>query len=147
MNESHRFQGYRLSPAMAFLLGASLLFPAACATEPETTPVSEIQQASKPQRLVGQWVRSDGGYLLEIRRVHSSGRLEATYHNPSPINVGTAELKQDEGQLAIFVELRDKGYPGSYYELLYDEKADQLTGNYFQATQQMLYEVVFMRRP
>jgi len=131
---------------MAFLLGALLLFPAACADEPEATSVTEIEEASNPQILLGQWVRPDGGYVLEIHRVHSSGKLDATYHNPRPINVGTAELRQEEGKIGIFVELRDQGYPGSYYELLYNEKEDLLTGNYFQATQQAVYEVVFVRR-
>ena len=99
-----------------------------------------------PQRLLGPWARTDGNYVLEIRRVRSCGKLEVTYNNPRPIHVETAELKQDDAKIGIFVELQDQGYPGSYYELTYNEKDDLLSGKYFQATQQAVYEVVFVRR-
>jgi hypothetical protein len=71
--------------------------------------------------------------------------VEATYHNPRPINVETAELRNKKGELSVYIELRDQGYPGSYYELIYNEEDDALTGKYFQATQQAFYEVGFVR--
>jgi hypothetical protein len=78
--------------------------------------------------------------------VRSNGRVEARYLNPRPINVGTAELRKNEESIGMFIELRDRGYPGSYYELTYNEEDDVLIGKYFQATQQTVYEVVFVRR-
>jgi hypothetical protein len=61
--------------------------------------------------------------------------------------VETAELRREDDQLGVFIELRDRGYPGSYYELVYSVNEDALVGRYFQALQQMVYEVIFVRRP
>jgi hypothetical protein len=117
-----------------------------CATEQSSTVEKPSEKGINPQRLLGEWVRADGGYLLNIRRVRTSGRLEATYHNPRPINVETAELRRDGNNVGVFIEMRDVGYPGSYYELVYNEEEDTLSGKYFQATQQTMYEVVFVRQ-
>jgi hypothetical protein len=73
-----------------------------------------------PQRLVGWWVRPDGGYVLELREVTKKGGLMAAYFNPRPINVGRAEWSQKDGRLTVSVELRDVNYPGSTYTLQYD---------------------------
>jgi len=127
-------------------LAIAVLLLAACGGEPEKTEVVPSEQLVNPQKLVGQWMRTDGNYMLNIRRVRSSGKLEATYHNPRPINVETAELRQEAEEIGVFIELRDRGYPGSYYELLYREEEDMLVGKYFQATQQAVYEVAFVRR-
>jgi hypothetical protein len=51
----------------------------------------------------------------------------------------------DDGTLAVFIELRDVNYPGSKYSLRYDPAADQLKGFYFQAIEQQLYEIEFIR--
>jgi len=96
-------------------------------------------------RLMGRWVRPDGGYVLELKEIGSDGRLKAAYFNPRPVNVGKAEVIRKEGTLVIFVELRDVNYPGSIYLLRYDQKTDRLTGTYFQAAQRETYEVVFER--
>lgn len=42
------------------------------------------------------------------------------------------------------VELRDTGYPGSTYTLLYDPDKDALLGLYYQAVQRRNFEVVFV---
>lgn len=81
-------------------------------------------------KIVGQWVRDSGGYVLDIRNVQSDGRLEAAYLNPKPINVSKAIANIKTGQIDIFVELRDKYYPGSYYTLTYDSQSDLLIGVY-----------------
>jgi hypothetical protein len=128
------------------ILGIAILFLVSCEVEPEKSAAPFAEETANAQRLIGQWVRPDGGYVLEISRVRSNGRLDATYHNPRPINVETAELRQDGEKIGVFIELRDTGYPGSYYELIYSEKDDLLVGNYFQAAQQTTYEVVFVRR-
>ena len=64
------------------------------------------------KKLVGRWVRPDGGYVIHIRNVHADGKLQATYFNPRPIHVSQARVTQKEGEIQILIELRDAGYPG-----------------------------------
>ncbi len=79
-----------------------------------------------PQRLIGRWVRPDGGYILQILEAGVAGTLKAGYFNPRPINVGKAEWRINGGALTVFVELRDVNYPGSTYTLQYDPVSDRL---------------------
>jgi hypothetical protein len=51
----------------------------------------------------------------------------------------------EDGNLLVFVELRDQGYPGSTYTLAYQPDSDRLVGIYFQAAVQQHFEVVFQR--
>jgi hypothetical protein len=96
-------------------------------------------------RLKGRWRRPDGGYVLEIREIDASGKMVAAYFNPRPINVSRAEASQEGTTTKVFIELRDKNYPGSTYTLTYDPGSDQLKGTYFQAALQQSFEVVFVR--
>jgi hypothetical protein len=96
--------------------------------------------------LSGKWLRPDGGYVLEIRSVDdASGKLEAAYLNPRPINVSKAQATRDGGSVKVFVELRDVNYPGSTYTLAYDPASDQLKGDYFQAALKQTFDVYFTR--
>ena len=95
--------------------------------------------------LVGRWQRTDGGYVIDIRRVAPDGSVQAAYFNPRPIHVARAGARQIKGYLAVEVELRDAGYPGSTYTLLYDPDRDLLLGRYYQAAQQQTFEVIFTR--
>jgi hypothetical protein len=95
--------------------------------------------------LQGRWLRPDGGYVLEIRAVDSSGKIEAVYLNPKPINIARAEATRDGSTVKVFVELRAPGYPGSTYTLTYDPKGDRLAGVYFQAALQQRFDIVFVR--
>jgi hypothetical protein len=97
------------------------------------------------QRLVGQWQRPDGGYVIQIRRVGAEGDLDAGYFNPRPINVSKAMASVKEGKVEVFIELYDEGYPGSTYDLTYDPGNDMLFGNYFQAAVRQDFDVVFVR--
>jgi hypothetical protein len=97
------------------------------------------------QRLVGRWVRPDGGYTLKLKEVGKEGNVKAAYFNPRPINVAKAEFSRKEGKLTIFIELRDVNYPGSQYNLQYDAKTDRLIGTYFQAVEKQTYSIEFMR--
>lgn len=123
--------------ATAFMLHA---VPAAMAAD-ATKPASKVDK----KRLIGQWVRPDGGYILEINEVVKDGILKAAYYNPRPINVARAEFSSKDGILMVYIELRDVNYPGSKYNLKYDPKTDRLIGTYFQAMQGETYDVEFSR--
>jgi len=97
------------------------------------------------QRLAGRWLRTDGGYVLELRDIKKDGTLKAAYFNPRPINVSRAELRREEGKITLLVELRDVNYPGSIYNLRYDPENDRLKGTYFQAVQRETYDIEFVR--
>ncbi len=98
-----------------------------------------------PQRLVGQWVRPDGGYVMKITHVASDGAVDASYHNPSPIKVESARATTDDGRLRLHLKLNDSGYPGCVYELEYDPENDAMVGTYFQAAMRQTYRIGFKR--
>ncbi len=107
---------------------------------------------AKPQvngaKLVGRWLRPDGGYILEVKSVDSaSGKMDVAYLNPRPIHVAQAEAKEAEGKLTVFVELQDVGYPGSTYRLTYLPPVDQMIGTYYQPAADQSFEVEFVRVP
>jgi uncharacterized protein (DUF2147 family) len=108
-------------------------------------PQDQKNERNLYQRLEGRWVRPDGGYILELRNVGSTGDLKATYFNPRPINVGISNWREEEGKLTVFVELRDINYQGSAYTLQYDEDSDRLNGKYFQAPTGQTYNIEFVR--
>jgi hypothetical protein len=119
--------------------------------EPATTPADAPSSATATTPpayagLVGEWVRSDGGYVLAISGVAPDGKATASYFNPRPIHVARAEAKLEGALVGLFVELRDVNYPGSTYTLGHDTATDQLKGIYYQAAQGAQYEVVFSRR-
>ncbi|MGB5746190.1 MAG: hypothetical protein WBM69_04365 [Desulfobacterales bacterium] len=125
--------GYNLRPT------ESDQMPLAAAGQSKSGPTVEFD------KLIGRWLRPDGGYVIEIRNISSGGRMEASYFNPRLINVSRAEVFRKKGGLEIFVELRDTGYPGSTYTLSYNPEQDMLTGIYFQATMGQSFEVIFVR--
>lgn len=112
-----------------------------------TAPAHDTAAAARPdlRKLKGRWRRSGEQYVLEVRDIDESGRVDAAYFNPQPIRVSRATAKQEDGAAALFVELRDAGYPGCTYTLIHDPKNDQLVGIYYQAAMQERYEVVFER--
>ncbi|MGD8501759.1 MAG: hypothetical protein PVJ86_13995 [Phycisphaerales bacterium] len=108
--------------------------------------VSTQADAITTERLVGRWVRPDGGYVLAIRGVQDNGRLDASYYNPRSINVARAEWRRENGHLTVFIELRDTNYPGSQYTLRYFPEEDALAGTYFQAVHRQTFEIMFVRQ-
>jgi uncharacterized protein (DUF2147 family) len=96
-------------------------------------------------KLKGRWVRTDGGYILSVKDVDTGGKMDAAYYNPRPINVSKAQATWEEAALKVFVELRDAGYPGSTYTLIYDPKTDRLGGVYYQAAVGQRFDVIFVR--
>ena len=98
-----------------------------------------------PSKLIGRWLRPDGGYVLVLSNPTLDGQLTAAYSNPRPINVARAEWKLEDGHLRAFAELRDTHYPGCTYTLVYQPGTDRLVGIYFQAALGQQFDVVFER--
>jgi len=111
--------------------------PAATATVTNTTSENLLN---------GNWVRPDGGYVIEVRAAKPDGRLDAYYFNPRPINVARAEWRRENDGLHVFIELRDQNYPGATYKLRYLPQQDVLAGEYYQPVYQQTFEVQFIRQ-
>jgi hypothetical protein len=138
----------------SFLMTAGLLFVSCDKPGPERSvtlatnaPAAAPEASPRFTRLLGRWERPDGGYVLALNAVDPQGKLDANYFNPGSIRVERALALSETGATKVFVLLRDENYPGCTYSLTYDEKADQLYGQYFQASQQQTYDVVFARLP
>jgi hypothetical protein len=95
--------------------------------------------------LQGRWVRPDGGYVVAIKAVDASGKLDASYANPNPLPFARAEVSGDGNSMKIFLELRAGGYNGSTYTLTYDPSNDILKGVYYQAVARQSFDVYFVR--
>jgi hypothetical protein len=104
-----------------------------------------ITAKSDFEKLQGKWVRTDGGYVLKIKKVTADGNMDAAYLNPRPINVSKATASSEAGQTRVFVELRDRLYPGSYYTLTYDTGKEQLSGVYHHLGIGQQFDVIFVR--
>lgn len=116
---------------------------------PGTGPAeSEETPPAKPDfdLLIGDWVRHDGGYVIRIEGVDPDGKVSAGYFNPRPINVSSASVSDDSGQIKLFIRLQDQGYPGSTYDLIYSQENDAFIGVYYQAAMGQSFEVVFLRK-
>jgi hypothetical protein len=116
---------------------------------PAATATNAPAPAAKPhpdlEKLKGKWERPDGGYVLEVRGIDAEGRVDAAYFNPAPIHVARGLAYREAGMTKLFIELRDVNYPGCTYALEFDAKNDQLFGQYFQATMNQTYDIVFVR--
>jgi hypothetical protein len=140
----HKMLLFLITAAFSIFLMPVILSAAAVTAsddKPEKKPKAEIDF----KRLEGNWVRPDGGYVLELKNIRNDGSVAAAYFNPRPIHVFRAEVSRKEGRLILFVELRDVNYPGSTYTLQYDPAVDRLSGTYFQAMQKETFVVEFMR--
>jgi hypothetical protein len=98
------------------------------------------------QPLMGRWQRTDGGYVIEIRRIDADGKIAAGYFNPRPIIVSRTQASMQRGYINVEMELRDVGYPGSRYTLVYDQPKDRLIGFYYHAVSGQNFGVVFLRQ-
>jgi len=107
--------------------------------------VTGIATADDFSSLVGRWQRTDGGYVIEIRSIASDGKIKAGYFNPNPINVEKAQASKDKEHIKVEMTLRDVGYPGSAYTLVYVSEKDALLGYYFHAVSRQYFDVLFVR--
>jgi hypothetical protein len=71
--------------------------------------------------------------------------MEASYFNPRSIHVARAEASRQGASVKVAIELRDEGYPGSTYDLIYDENSGVLRGRYYQAALKETFDVVFVK--
>ena len=125
--------------------GGAAASPTAASAPPEAAPAPSSAPTPSPERLVGRWGRSDSDYTIEIASVGPDGKLDARYLNPGPIHVERAESGMVDGLLRVFLELQDRGYPGSYYTLTYDPGSDSLSGVYHHLGVNQNYDVAFSR--
>lgn len=147
----------RLMPVLALV---AVL--AACSKAPSDSPTKSAGPAPAPvastaapasavpetvRKLLGRWMRSDGGYTLELRSADLSGVLDAGYFNPKSIKVSRAVWMQGGGGFQVAVELNDVGYPGATYLLNYDATSDRLVGKYTQPAMQQSFDIEFVRQP
>jgi hypothetical protein len=79
---------------------------------------------------VGTWLRADGTYRLQIEAGAVAGSVVVRYFNPEPINVERATFDEIEGQPRLEFVLRDEGYPGSAYRLIFLAERRVLVGTY-----------------
>lgn len=121
--------------------------PAADRAEPEPSEpaVKPAAEKTKFDPILGKWLRSEGGYVLDLQSVNPQGKLTAEYLNPRSIHIARAEATKSGTAIKVFVELRDVNYPGSTYDLTYDPASDRLSGVYFQAVEKQSFEVTFSR--
>jgi hypothetical protein len=127
--------------AVTFVLQAA----SECSAQAKKDAATETEDKTGFDVLKGRWLRPDGGYIIQIKNVDGSGRMEAGYFNPRAINVAKAQATGEKGKLKVFIELRDVGYPGSTYTLTYDPKDDVLRGVYYQAAMKQSFDVYFTR--
>jgi hypothetical protein len=132
----------RLLALLLMTVIISLFFSCKKQTDPIAMPISNSSDVSI---LKGKWMRLDGGYVIEIRSIDPSGKIDAAYFNPNPIKVAASRLTKEKEALNLFIELRDTGYPGCIYKLSYDSTHDQLKGVYYQAAVQESYDIYFVR--
>jgi len=85
----------------------------------------------------------DGTYKIVIEEVKEDGELVAKYLNPDPINIGRSGWRNQDDKLEIYIELRDENYPGSIYQLTYNENTKTIFGTYYLALTRQTYEVSF----
>jgi hypothetical protein len=130
---------------MQTLIRTAFFFALALACEFLLSALAVAQAPLDFAALKGRWVRTDGGYVIEIKSVDPGGWMQAAYYNPNPINVSRAEAARSGAAVTVFIELRGPGYPGSTYTLIHDPKSDELKGIYHHAGLQKNFEVVFIR--
>lgn len=149
-----RSRDSRQLTALALLLAAGLLpgcragsrGDEARARPAAAAPLAAMpSEAAAPARLLGRWQRSDADYILQIDAAAPDGAMTARYFNPGPIRVGRAGWARSGERIVLSVELRDEGYPGSYYELAFDPASDSLDGVYHHLGIGQDFDVVFTR--
>jgi hypothetical protein len=142
---SHKKAHTRNQRVLWFSLAAVVVLAAAAASLLLFRADAPGTGASGQDVLHGRWLRTDGGYVLEIQPGDAAGSLAVSYFNPKSIHVSKAEAFLEGGALGLFVELTDVGYPGATYHLTYGSERDVLTGIYYQPSAGRGFDVIFVR--
>lgn len=82
---------------------------------------------------------------LKIGAVAPDGSVTAGYFNLRSINVSYAKSFLFKSRIRVDIELRDEGYPGTVYTLIYDPERDALFGIYHRAPSGRNFEAAFVR--
>jgi hypothetical protein len=98
------------------------------------------------KKLIGRWVRPDGGYTLDIKSISSNGEIDMAYLNPRPINVLKAQAFTKADQVNLFIELKDIHYPGNYYTLALNSPGNRLVGTYHSLGLGQDFSVFFIKQ-
>jgi hypothetical protein len=137
------------SRLLAVLLAGLAACQPAGSGAPSSKPAARLAAAAaasaEPARLEGQWKRTDSDYVIAIDEASADGKLAARYLNPRPINVSKAQWLKIGPRLQLRVEMQDRGYPGSNYELDYDAAHDTLFGTYHHLGINQDFQVSFYR--
>jgi len=139
-----------LNPMICLLLiglAAAMVYGLLNRSATETTAtVPQKKETPDFDKLVGNWVRPDGGYVIEISKIYPDGKVDAAYFNPRSIHVSRSTVSEKDGLIELFIELQGQGYPGSTYTLKYNPEYDAMVGIYFQAVIQQPFDVIFQRK-
>ncbi|MGK5092450.1 hypothetical protein WDW89_10620 [Deltaproteobacteria bacterium TL4] len=111
---------------------------------PPAQPPVTYPAAIDKEKLVGRWFRTDGRYVLEIKKVHPEGHLETAYYNPRSIHIAEAKIFQESSREKVFIKFQDVDYQGSSYTLDYEPQRNLLIGTYYHAKLKQKFEVVFV---
>jgi hypothetical protein len=100
------------------------------ALQPKYDISPSIAKLSEQSDFFGTWLRSDGTYSVELEAGEAAGAVVARYFNPNSIHVERAAFDEVEGQPRLEFVLRDEGYPGSVYRLIFLPERRVLLGTY-----------------
>ncbi len=121
-----------------------------CSGKQDEKPGQQSEDSNSKQALhvqiTGEWLRTDGNYVLNIEKFNADSTLRAFYLNPKPIHIAETRWKVQDDHVFFFIKFDDEGYPGSYYSLGYLPEEDRLYGFYYQAVMNQEFEVIFERK-
>ena len=145
-----RLSKKKLIPVICLLiigLAAAIVYSLINKSSLEPTVInSQKEEIPEFDKLIGNWVRPDGGYVIEISKIYPDGKVDAAYFNPRSIHVSRSTVSEKDGIIELFIELQGQGYPGSTYTLKYNPAYDAMVGIYFQAVIQQPFDVIFQRK-
>lgn len=128
-------------------LRSLLAFAAVSLISTGSLPAADEQKPTGVDVLLGEWLRPDGGYIIDVKSIDAAGKADAAYLNPKPINVESTVVAEPVKGITLKMVLRDENYPGATYDLLYDAEADQLKGTYTQPALNQTFQIEFIRKP
>jgi hypothetical protein len=91
-------KGKGTSPTWGYWKLISILLVIVCVIASVSVLLMQRSMTANEQftKLVGQWMRTDGGYILDIREVMPGGEVDIAYYNPRPINVSQAKVAKKQ---------------------------------------------------